>query len=307
MLTVATDATKFQPRHGDLKAASLTACVSSVVSDLHVVLFSNANIFASACGFSWTGPLPPVTGFQALKQLILDHNGFSGTLPSSWAAALPILAWIGVSDNKFSGTVPAEWSHASAFTQLAHYSAGNNIGLRGPLPTFVGSMSWYGVGYNSHTGTLPSSLATVWPNLTYIWLTSNPLQGSLPAAWSSSALRNVFLQNCSISGNLPPEWGSLGNMKQTYLDDNSLAGTLPAQLGDKALAASILNISIAINKLSGTIPVSWTNMSHLRISSGLSPAGLVLAGRLVLQGNNDICGSIPTSLNVDVAVCQPAR
>ena len=46
-------------------------------------------------------------------------------------------------------------------------------------------------------------------------------------------------------------------LKELHLDTNLLQGTLPASWGDGGSFASLVNITLAGNNLSGPVPVGW--------------------------------------------------
>lgn len=63
-----------------------------------------------------SGNLPPGDGFASLKQLYLDHNHFTGTIPESYPMiASGRLYVLTLNDNMLTGGVPTGWVKDNAF------------------------------------------------------------------------------------------------------------------------------------------------------------------------------------------------
>ena len=87
---------------------------------------------------------------------------------------------------KAIGTLPGEISRLSTLTTI-------NIegqALRGPLPN-----EWFD--------------SDSWPQLQNMFLSNNPIGGTLPDAQSGSlrSLNQLRINNCTIGGPLPKTWG----------------------------------------------------------------------------------------------------
>eukprot|EP00537_Pseudo-nitzschia_pungens_P006901 CAMPEP_0172378164 /NCGR_PEP_ID=MMETSP1060-20121228/69279_1 /TAXON_ID=37318 /ORGANISM="Pseudo-nitzschia pungens, Strain cf. cingulata" /LENGTH=919 /DNA_ID=CAMNT_0013105879 /DNA_START=25 /DNA_END=2784 /DNA_ORIENTATION=+ len=92
------------------------------------------------------------------------------------------------------------------------------------------------------------------PSLREHWVDTNPgLGGQLPAALSTvRTLESFSLTSCGFTGTIPPEFGNWGFvMKQLWMYDNDLVGTIPTQLG--SLAALRL-LQVEGNNFSGAMP-----------------------------------------------------
>ena len=115
--------------------------------------------------------------------------------------------------------------------------------------------------------------------ITELQLPTNDLSGEIPPELGS--LSNLSLLNFNgndLSGEIPAWLGSLSNLTHLILTDNDLSGEIPPELG------SLSNLSflyLAGNDLNGEIPPELGNLSNL--------TGLWLSG-------NELSGCAPRSL-----------
>ncbi|KAL5555577.1 hypothetical protein UlMin_037813, partial [Ulmus minor] len=201
-----------------------------------------------------TGNIPQNLGnLKFLKNLYLDHNLLNGSIPES-LGKITYLRYLSVSDNQLSGEIPPALGNLRFLETLS--IAGNN--LAGPFPDFI----------------------TKWPNIRTLNLVGNNFSGNIPAEifnrsslyhlmisgltdssfqfpsfnWTNSSLLSLVLRNCSIKGSIPENIGFIPNLYKLDLSFNELTGNIPSSLGK--VSSRYLNsyISLAENKLSGTIP-----------------------------------------------------
>ena len=93
------------------------------------------------------------------------------------------------------------------------------------------------------------------------------------------------LEGNGLSGEIPPELGSLSNLSWLMLNGNGLSGEIPAELG----SLSNLNVlRLDNNHLSGEIPAELGNLSNLE--------------HLGLSSFNDLSGCVPSSLEDQLRV-----
>ena len=81
-----------------------------------------------------------------------------------------------------------------------------------------------------------------------------------------------------MSGEIPPELGSLSNLPELYLEDNNLSGEIPAELGS---LSNLTDLYLSNNELSGEIPPELGNLSNLTF---------------LYLSDNDLSGCVPSSL-----------
>ena len=130
------------------------------------------------------------------------------------------------------------------------------------------------------------------------------MSGEIPPELGSlSNLGLLGLHENALSGEIPAELGSLSNLTKLSLGGNALSGEIPAELG------SLSNLEWLLldgNDLSGEIPpelgslsnLEWLDLGLQRVERGdTAGAGQPLQpGRARPQRYNDLSGCVPSSL-----------
>nr|GMD83985.1 probable LRR receptor-like serine/threonine-protein kinase At3g47570 [Ipomoea batatas] len=110
-------------------------------------------------------------------------------------------------------------------------------------------------------------------------LGSSNLQGSLsPAIGNLSFLRELWLDNNTLAGTIPKNLSHCVSLTDFYLGNNNLTGTFPLEFGS---LSKLEFLSVPINQLMGEIPAYIGNFSSLKVLS---------------FAQNNLKGKIPTSL-----------
>ena len=150
---------------------------------------------------------------------------------------------------------------------------------------------WYGVRTNTE-GRVVS-----------LYLVRHGLSGEIPPELGSlSSLSSLSLGQNDLSGDIPPELGSLSSLSSLNLSGNDLSGEIPPWLGS---LSSLVHLYLFDNDLSGEIPPELGSLSSLSV---LGLSGNYLSGEippelgslsslewLYLSGN-DLSGVIPPEL-----------
>eukprot|EP00884_Botryococcus_braunii_P010682 jgi/Botrbrau1/19615/Bobra.0637s0003.1 len=106
-------------------------------------------------------------------------------------------------------------------------------------------------------------------------LQNNSLMGSLPGEWGwLRCLADLRMDLNKLSGTLPAQWSGMDNLNTLYLSNNSLVGSLPSEWGR---LKRLTTLDISHNRLSSSLPPHWEGMEVLVV---LSLEGNRLVGAL---------------------------
>ena len=133
------------------------------------------------------------------------------------------------------------------------------------------------------------------------------LQTNMPCSWYGvdcygSHVGTINLQANQLTGNIPPELGSLIGLGSLYLSFNQLTFGIPSELGS---LPDLYSLHLAYNQLTGIIPPelgSLVNLEHLDLRdnqlNGSIPPELGNATSLssLFLVNNQLTGEIPSSI-----------
>ncbi|ORY48737.1 L domain-like protein [Rhizoclosmatium globosum] len=82
-----------------------------------------------------------------------------------------------------------------------------------------------------------------------------------PRLYSLTELTMLRLENCQLSGPLPPGISSLYNLKDLDLSFNSLTGPIPQELG---ALSNLTFLNLLSNRFDGPIPLTLANCTRLK-------------------------------------------
>ena len=187
-----------------------------------------------------SGTLPSALGLLTdLEVIVLKNNILSGSIPQE-VANLENLVTLDLTDCYLTGTLPQRFES----TQLSSLYLANNA-ISGKF---------------FHTAHSPHLLS-----IKEIRLENNVLTGTLHGLTLSSMsnLEALSLSVNDLSGLIPGvELGSIPTLKYLYLDSNHFVGPLPSQLAQDN-GASLLELWVQDNALSGTVPASYDRFDNL--------------------------------------------
>ena len=134
------------------------------------------------------------------------------------------------------------------------------------------------------------------------WLSDAPLGEWKGVLTDDRRVVVLYLGDNGLTGEIPPELGSLSNLTALYLDTNALSGEIPPELGS---LSNLTDLSLHGNDLSGAIPAELGSLSNLaeldlrnNALSGAIPAELGSLSNLAELDllSNDLSGCVPSSL-----------
>ncbi|KAI8533882.1 hypothetical protein RHMOL_Rhmol10G0044800 [Rhododendron molle] len=225
-------------------------------------------------GNQFVGKTPEeIANYSKLTAIDLGANGLSGSIPNRFRE-LPNLQVLILSSNSLSGGIP---QFLSSFHTLWKFAANQNS-FSGAIPLGLTKfLRVLDLSYNQLNGSIPSDLLSQ-SNLQTVDLSYNSLEGSVPENISSSLVR-LRLGNNRLNGTIPSSsFGTLQKLTYLELDNNSLGGSMPPELG---FCKNLALLNLAKNQLTGVLPVELGNLTKLQ--------------ELKLQANN-LVGEIPNEI-----------
>ena len=152
-------------------------------------------------------------------------------------------------------------------------------------------------------------------NITNLSIINSGLSGEIPPEIGTlTDLEVIKLKYNELTGPIPPEIGNLTNLVKLELDFNNLSGPLPAELWT---LDSLTELGLQKNQFTGSIPAeigNLTRLTHLYLYgnqfTGSIPAeigNLINLEKLHLN-NNQFTGLIPETIcNINMAFYNPYR
>ncbi|NER18076.1 immunoglobulin domain-containing protein [Spongiivirga citrea] len=262
----------------------------------------------------------PVTDRNSLIAIYNAADGPNWTNP--WDLSADISTWEGVTvdavsgrvtelvlnQRKLNGTLADEIGNLTELVKLSFFG-GLESNLTGSIPTSICNLTKLediSISQVEFSGAIPSCLFTITSlNRIFISGSSTPiLTLDLPDDLSAlTNLRTLYLQRVDLSseGAFPLNALQLINLEELTLDINRLTGTIPPEI---AGLSNLTILSISGNNITGSIPdeiALLTNLTQLRLSNlnltGVLPSSignLTNLTQLTVFGT-DIEGEIPAS------------
>ncbi|KAK6943297.1 Leucine-rich repeat-containing N-terminal, plant-type [Dillenia turbinata] len=266
-----------------------------------------------------SGSLPEELGYLTnLNRLQVDENFISGSVPHSFAN-LRSVRHLHMNNNSFSGYIPVELSNLST---LRHLLLDNN-NLSGYLPAEISNLPELRIlqldNNNFEQAEIPASYGSLSklvklslrncrlqgavpdlsmiPNLSYVDLSLNQLTGSIPSKKLADSMTTIDLSDNHLNGSIPSSISGLPHLQKLSLENNFLAGSVPAGIWQNMLfnATDRLTIDLQNNSLSNITAdlVVPTNVS-LRLQ------GNPVCKNANVKNIDQFCGPEPSGATHDI-------
>ena len=254
-------------------------------------------------------------GETALRPLNEYRRGFCGTSQ----AAPHVAGMAALVRQRFPDYTPAQVAAYLKDNAVARGSVPNNTWGHGfaqlPSPDREALVAFYnatsGANWTNNTNWLTNAPVGQWYGVTTdangwvteLNLTSNQLKGEMPPELGSlTNLKVLALGGNELTGTIPTWLGSLANLEELYLWGNELTGEIPSELGN---LANLKVLALDGNELTGTIPTwlgSLANLEELYLwgneLTGEIPAELGSLANLeeLHLADNQLTGEVPVEL-----------
>ncbi|XP_042478851.1 receptor-like protein 7 [Macadamia integrifolia] len=212
-----------------LKTLSLSYCGLYGEFPNSVFQLPNLRILDVSENSLLNGQLPDFPLNNSFQYISLYRTNFSGAIPDS-IGNLRFLTTLRLGICNFSGSIPPSLTN---LTQLTELDLSSNS-FTGSVPMFnkdtVPNLTYLDLSYNLLDGTIHSSLFTL-PSLLYLYLSNNQLTGRLDQLFHNSSLSSSSLVDMDLSGNklngqIPKSISQFSSLLSLYLGSNDFSGTV---------------------------------------------------------------------------------
>ncbi|KAL5827333.1 hypothetical protein ACOSQ3_019164 [Xanthoceras sorbifolium] len=245
---------------------------------------------------------------------LAGNNNLSASCSQLFRESWKMIQYINLALNKLHGKLPSSIGNMTFLTSFD--LSMNNV--EGGIPSSIGrlcNLREFDLFGNNLTGSLPEFLEGTnncvsnrpLPNLMYLRLSNNQLQGKLPE-WLGQLknLVELVLSYNQLQGPIPAFLGNLQNLTVMSLEGNQLNGTLPESFGN---LSELSTLDVSVNHLTGPLFPSWLetqqgveflDFSNASISDSIPNWFWDIAGNMSLLNVslNQLQGRVPSPLNV---------
>ncbi|GAB4853473.1 ubiquitin-protein ligase E3 Brl2 [Ancistrocladus abbreviatus] len=229
----------------------------------------------------------------SIQELQLSSAGLQGLIPPDLFTKCPNLVYVDLSYNNLTGSIPD-----TLFSSSSSSSSDSN------------RLQYLDLSFNKLTGLISGMKVDshACNSLTYIDLSGNHLSGSIPFSLSNcTSLKSLNFSDNMFTGEISQQsfFRQLNRLERFDLSHNYLTGSVPSELEDAC--DSLLELRLAYNNLTGTIPTSFSScswlqvldISHNNLSGPFPDSILQTVGSIevLMLSNNAISGPFPASIS----------
>lgn len=264
----------------DITTNHLTATIPEEITDLkylvYLLLYEN----------ELTGSIPSQIGdLPLLAYLKVDTNRLTGSIPTGMIK-LRSAVQITLYENSLTNTIPTVFQTMSSLDNLqiqSNFLTGKP-GLSFSNVASDNLLQSLDISNNLFTGTIPYELFLI-PNIATIAAVSNCFEGELTDEICNAPLLQVlafdglasaapcqekfgnlaYVSKKPVFGSIPSCIWGLTNLATLHLSGNGFRGELTGTDALESGVSSLKNLSLAYNRLSGTIPLSIQTWPHFNI------------------------------------------
>ncbi|CAA0821184.1 Tyrosine-sulfated glycopeptide receptor 1 [Striga hermonthica] len=201
--------------------------------------FEDMKVLAfGGCNFS--GSVPSwIRQLEKLEVIDLSFNLFTGPVPG-WFGGLPNLFYLDLSYNLLTGYFPLEMIKMRRLSYVQNLDEVGSTTLE--LPVFVKPDNASNQQYNQLSNLPPT-----------IYLNNNSITGNIPVEIGQlKFIMDLDLSHNNFTGSIPDTISNLTNLEKLDLSGNNLTGQIPASLKNLHFLSFF---SVAHNDLEGPVPI----------------------------------------------------
>lgn len=242
-----------------------------------------------------------VRGLANLQHIEMQYCSLTGKVPD-YLGDLRSLTSIGFGNNFLDGLLPQNFFQ---LTNLELLGLDDN-GFTGPVSSFssFSNMQSLYLEDNAFMGPLTEALISEWPSMVELDLSSNQLDGPIPAnIWDMPNLEVLDLHDNDFIGFIPDIPSVHANLFFLALHDNNLDWVIPGSITN---LPNLAHLDVSKNSLQLPFPTGMSEMTGLRyLFTGQNafsehPVPTWLAGMTTLREismkDNNLTGTIPSFL-----------
>ncbi|KAL4592606.1 hypothetical protein LXL04_005607 [Taraxacum kok-saghyz] len=273
------------------------------------------------------GPIPPfICDLHNLENLLLYNNYITGEFPTVLYNCSK-LTEIDIAYNLFVGRLPDDMDRLSGIEMIE--LGGNNF--TGDIPPAIGNLSALlslRLYYNLFNGSIPSQIGNL-SNLLTFSLSYNKLAatGIPPEFGKLSELKNLWMEDCNLIGEMPESLGNLSSLEWLALNFNNLEGEIPpglfllknlrflylytnnlsGKIPSVMESSNLIGIDISENRLNGSIPEDVSKLQKLEVlhlflnqlSGNIPPkVSQIPTLRVFKVFSNNLGGELPSQMGI---------
>lgn len=197
------------------------------------------------------------------ETLDLSINNLIGSIPNN-VGNLSRLSYLDLSYNYLVGTIPREITHLVGLYVL---STSHNFFMSGSLPQEIGrlrNLTMFDISWCNLTGTIPISIGNI-TNMSRFDVSQNNLNGNIPHGIWQMDFKHLSLANNNFNCSITQSIFKSQNLQFLHLQESSLSGSMPKEFG---MLGNLIDLDISNCNIIGSISISiekLANISYLKL------------------------------------------
>ncbi|KAL5559887.1 hypothetical protein UlMin_036098 [Ulmus minor] len=197
---------------------------------------------------------------NSVTEIELSNHKLSGVVPFDSICELDSLEKLSLGFNFLHGPIKADLRNC---TKLKYLDLGNNF-FSGNFPDIapLSNLQFLYLNQSGFSGTFPWKSLKNLTGLVQLSLGDNPFEPTpFPdELLSLTKLNWLYLNNCSLQGEIPNGIGNLVELVNFELSMNNITGNIPVEIGK---LTKLWQLELYSNRLTGKLPIGLGNLTKL--------------------------------------------